>query len=258
MQYVTPVDFAAFPKNEFHSQVLADRSTGLDSCICILTRVPQGTSTKQGPHTHAADQFYFVLSGTSNVQIGDQRFEVPPMHLVYIPAGVPHYNWNEREEDELHFEWIAPSPPRGEPVYTAVPKAAGSVARTDLVRRLDEDALAQGERWSQVNIADRASGVESVSVGVFRMPQGQLTRLHVHRFDQIYYIISGRMQVQIGFETYSAGPNSLVVLPAGMPHQNWNDGPEAEFHLNLRVPQPENPDIRTWDLPVTIGEPREP
>ena len=257
MQYVRTVDLSAFSATEFESRVFADRGSGLDSCICIVTRVPPGKGTPQGLHVHPADQLYFILSGRMSVQIGDRELTAGPKQLVYVPAGLPHRNWNAGAEDEVHFEWIVPQPPAGEPVYTTVDatKTVAAPAGVAFVRPLDESRLAADDRWSQVVLADRASGVSSVSVGVFRVPPSvRLGRLHVHRFDQIYYVISGRMRLQVGLEEYTAGPNTLVILPAGMPHRNWNEGPEAELHLNLRVPEPEDPDVRTWDLPVRIGE----
>jgi len=57
----------------------------------------------------------------------------------------------------------------------------------------------------------------------------------------------------IGLEHHSVGPNSLVVLPAGMPHRNWNASAEVEYHLNLRVPEPDSDDVE-WDIPVTFGQ----
>jgi hypothetical protein len=59
------------------------------------------------------------------------------------------------------------------------------------------------------------------------------------------------MDLEIGFEHYSVGPHSLVIIPAGMPHRNWNSGSEPEFHLNLRVPEPSGNVI--WDVPVSLG-----
>ena len=264
MQYVRPVDLNAFPRDDFHSEFVADRTSGLDSCICIVTRVPPGKGSPWRPHTHPADQLYYVLRGEMRARIGEREVVARPQDLVYIPAGVPHWNWNAGGEDEVHFELIAPQPPAGmqlaEPVDASAP--APSMTDVGIVRSLDESRFAP-DRWSQVVLADRSSGVPSVSLGVFRVPpsgpstssgRSAIGRLHVHRFDQIYYVISGRMRLQIGLEEHEAGPNTLVILPAGMPHRSWNEGPEPELHLNLRVPEPADPDMRTWDLPVQIGE----
>lgn len=254
MQYVYPVDLNAFRPNDFHSQFIARRENGLDSCICILTRVPPGKGTTIGLHVHPADQLYYVIKGTMTAQVGDQRFTVRPNQLLYIPAGSPHWNWNDGSEDEMHFELIVPSPEPGVPIATAVDVSVKGpdVRGVTLVRTLDESKFDMS-RFSQVVLADRSSGVGSVSLGIFRVPPGgRGPVLHVHRFDQIYFILSGTMQLQIGLEQYTAGPNTLVVLPAGMPHTNWNTGPEVEYHINLRVPEPKDRS-EPWDFPVEIG-----
>ena len=35
-----------------------------------------------------------------------------PGQLVFIPKGLPHWNWNTTDEEELHFELIVPAPAR--------------------------------------------------------------------------------------------------------------------------------------------------
>jgi mannose-6-phosphate isomerase-like protein (cupin superfamily) len=256
MQYVRAVDFGAFPPGIFHSQRLADASTGLDSCVCLCTRVPPGTGTSSGLHIHPCDQLYYVLTGTMHAEIGDRTYEVGPDTLVIIPAGAPHWNWNEGPTDELHFEILVPAPAAGSAVVTPVDREHGEhlppSSITPTVRPLDR-AQFDTNRFSEIVLADRSTDLTTLSLSVFRVPAGgQGPTLHVHRFDQIYYITDGTMQIQIGLESYTAGPHTLVTIPAGMPHRNLNAGPEAEFHLNLRIPEPSSHDV-AWDLPVQIG-----
>ena len=256
MRYVRPVDFQAFPAAAFHSQRLADASTGLDSCICICTRVPPGTGTTSGLHTHPVDQVYYVLTGTMHAQVADNTYVVGPETLVIIAAGTPHWNWNEGTEDEIHFELIVPPPPANEALVTPVADRSSAspskVPSIEPVRRLDHERF-NPDRFSQVVLAERTSGLASLGLGVFRVPPGgEGPGLHMHRFDQIYYVYRGVMDLEIGFERYSVVPNTLVTIPAGMPHRNWNSGREAEYHLNLRVPEPQGHGV-IWDVPVTLG-----
>ena len=44
--------------------------------------------------------------------------------------------------------------------------------------------------------------------------------MHVHVFDQLFYIISGTMSIEIDGDCFEAGPGSLVVFPEGVPHRN--------------------------------------
>jgi len=253
MQYVRPIDQGVFKPDEFHSHFIADPSTGLDSCYCILTRVPPGKGTTRGKHVHPADQLYYILSGEMHVLLGKEEQVARPGQLVWIPAGLPHWNWNTAAEPEVHFELIVPAPARASLVLDPGSLTEPDVAGKPLIRTLDATAFDR-EGFSQVVLADRASGVESVSFGIFRVPAGKGTELHAHRFDQIYFVIEGSMGLQIGFEEYEAGPNTLVVIPAGMPHRNWNPGSVPEYHINLRAPQPRE-DANLWDLSVRYGPP---
>jgi quercetin dioxygenase-like cupin family protein len=71
--------------------------------------------------------------------------------------------------------------------------------------------------------------------------------LHVHEFDQFYYVLSGALNVQVGLESSVARPGTLVTLPAGVPHRQWNEGAEIERHLALLVPSP------TPGKPLDVG-----
>ena len=123
----------------------------------------------------------------------------------------------------------------------------------ELIRTLDESKF-NPEKFSQVVLADRESGVNSTSLGIFRVPPGgKSPPLHVHRFEQIYFVISGTMQLQIGLEEYTAPANSYVILPPGMPHTNWNaSDSELLWFINCRSPEPKD-HSEPWDRPVIIG-----
>jgi len=236
---VRPVDFAAFKPTAFHSQFIADRTTGIDSAMLICTRVPPGTGTGIGLHVHVADQFYYILRGRMYLQIGASEYTAERGSLVFIPAGAPHWNWNAGDEDEVHAELIVPAPPSGHPAAYAVqvPGLTSAPAEDPFyVRPLDESRF-EPDRFSAIALADRTTGSRSCRINVVQVPPGKGTPLHLHTFDQFYFILSGAMQLQIGLDKYTAGPNTYVLLPAGVPHRNWNDGPDMERHLALLVPE---------------------
>ena len=56
--------------------------------------------------------------------------------------------------------------------------------------------------------------------------------------DQLFYILSGTMSLEIEGKRYEAGPGTLVVFPAGTPCRNWNGGREATVHLAINSPLP--------------------
>ena len=86
-------------------------------------------------------------------------------------------------------------------------------------------------------------------------PGAQGPPLHVHEFDQFYFVIEGALEVQIGFDTQVVGPNTLVILPAGVPHKQRNaSDAEIERHLTVLVPEPPFPhsEEHPWDVAVEL------
>lgn len=48
--------------------------------------------------THDEDEFYFIISGSGRIQIGESSFSFVPGDAFFVPAGVPH-NFTEFTED---------------------------------------------------------------------------------------------------------------------------------------------------------------
>lgn len=110
-----------------------------------------------------------------------------------------------------------------------------------------EDRTAEGQR-RYLRVVDfaglPADGVRSsllveghegsVRVSRASVPPGTPPReLHFHEIDQLYYVLSGTMDLEIDGHSYRAGPGTLVVIPARTPHRNWNRGGESAVHLSL-------------------------
>jgi mannose-6-phosphate isomerase-like protein (cupin superfamily) len=105
------------------------------------------------------------------------------------------------------------------------------------VQAVDFEALnASRERWNQ-ELLD-AGVTDSCSIKVVKTPPGggSPAGLHTHEVDQIFYVLSGTMNVEIQGITYVAGAGTLVVFPARVPHRNWNAGQEETVHLSIVVP----------------------
>ena len=110
----------------------------------------------------------------------------------------------------------------------------------EYIRPVDLASYAPDRREVR-EIAGRDTGVDSCVVRCQRIPAGEEGRreFHVHAVDQFYWIVSGVMTVEIGSDEYTAGPNSLVVLPRGMPHRASNLGDEDCVHLEVLSPHPQ-------------------
>lgn len=236
MQHIIPVDLQTFPEG-FHSRRLATPANGIESCMVLFSRVPPG---HHGPklHTHAADQLYYIVSGSMKVQLGTEVFTVTPGDLVLIPQGTPHCNWNDGTEDELHLEVFAPAPP---PENIVRPAEARTIPNAkDLIRRAKPDGYRTvWPGFILQQLAERASGSNNARLYIaeFGASSGG-PKLHFHDFDQFYFILEGSMEIQVGNKKMTAGSNTLVVLPAGTVHTNFNPGPGVEKHIALLIPEP--------------------
>ena len=111
----------------------------------------------------------------------------------------------------------------------------------EYVRVVDFGALeAAGDRFTQV-LLDRESGSATCSVNCIKTPAGggSPAGLHTHPVDQAFYILSGRMGLEIEGKEYEVGAGTLVVFPKGVAHRNWVVGSEPTVHLAINTPAPD-------------------
>lgn len=60
--------------------------------------------------------------------------------------------------------------------------------------------------------------------------------LHIHPCDQYYVVTEGTMRLRLGPEVVDVPAGSFAVIPAGIPHCNWNDEDPDEVHIELLAP----------------------
>jgi len=91
---------------------------------------------------------------------------------------------------------------------------------------------------------DHTSCARSCTINCIKTPAGGGSPggMHVHEVDQIFYILSGTMSVEIEDKQYDCAPGSLIVFPAGVRHRNWNSRSEPTVHLAFNTPLPD-PDL---------------
>jgi mannose-6-phosphate isomerase-like protein (cupin superfamily) len=111
------------------------------------------------------------------------------------------------------------------------------VRHVDAVHR---DATPLEARYAQ-SLLDADSGAQHCTVSYIRtaVGGGSPAGMHVHEVDQIFYILSGTMSIEIQGVPSIAEAGSLIVFPAGVPHRNWNDGDEPTVHIAFNVPMPD-------------------
>ena len=107
----------------------------------------------------------------------------------------------------------------------------------DYLKVVDPEAFVRGSFSRQV-LAGIETGVSSVRIFAAVVPAGTAgPALHQHRYDQFYFVLQGQLSVEIDGQTLVAKPNTLVSLPRGVPHRQWNDGPDDEMQLAIESPE---------------------
>jgi mannose-6-phosphate isomerase-like protein (cupin superfamily) len=254
VQPIRPIDWDRAQFNRpggYRGQVLYSG----ESCHIIATLVPPGA---EGPptHVHTSDQLYFIVDGELEVELGTDTRTMRGGEGLLIPAGLPHHNRNTADRPEVHLEVIAPGVTPGLPLAVMVEGPAAEADRSGgrpyVLRGPEADERDRPFRLSW--LLNRAAGADHAGIYVADMaPGARGPATHVHDFDQFYFVLSGRLEVQVALQHHVVGPNNLVVLPAGVPHSQGNASPdEPERHLAVLVPEPPAPSSadQPWDTVV--------
>ena len=65
---------------------------------------------------------------------------------------------------------------------------------------------------------------------------GMETNPHSHPFEQLAYIVQGRMKFVIGDDTFEAGPGSVIRIPPDVEHYGEPIGDEPVLNLDVFSP----------------------
>jgi len=219
------------------SEILAGPTNGSDNAYVIYTRMPAGA---RGPalFTLPVEHYYVVLSGRMTVQIGTETFVAGPMTGVVVPAEAPHAVWNAGTEPEAHLEAIAPAPSRDlmAMLKPAQPRKVENAAKC--IRPVTVPAardLKPGLNGALFTNRDQGSP-NTVRLDS-TMPGSGGPATHVHRFEQVYFMVEGTTTILYGADRFKASKNDIVILNPGVVHTNVNESGMPERHLTLLLPQ---------------------
>jgi mannose-6-phosphate isomerase-like protein (cupin superfamily) len=88
-------------------------------------------------------------------------------------------------------------------------------------------------------LAGPTNGLDSAFIVYTRMaPGARPMGLYTLPVEQTYLVLQGRLDVQIGTDRFVADPDTLVLVPPGVPHQAWNAGGEPEADFEVVTPAP--------------------
>ena len=62
---------------------------------------------------------------------------------------------------------------------------------------------------------------EKEMVVFWRMKAGAHAAAHRHPNEQIFWMLSGKMEFRLGNEKKTCGPGDVAVIPAGVEHEAW-------------------------------------
>lgn len=253
MRFVRPIDWSA-AQNRKDSGRMGHILYSGESCFIMASRMPAGVEGAP-THVHEADQIYYIVNGELEIELGDDTVHASAGDSVFIPAGLPHHNRNITNEEEVHLEIIAPSIQPGKPLATFVGDDP-LPAHTGPPAVVNSPAPPVGEFIPMSWLMRRSHGSEHVGLYLADMAPGKDgPRTHIHDFDQFYFVVAGHLDVEVALERHTVPTNSLVVIPAGVPHRQWNDADQLETHLTILVPEPDFPSSpqRRWDTIVDFA-----
>jgi len=227
------------------SEILAGPTSGSDNAYIIYTRMP---ADSHGPalFTLPVQHDYIVLAGKMSVRIGTDQFSVGPLTGVVIPANTPHEVWNAGAEPEAHLEVIASANPNKD-----ISRDLVSMLKPAMPRKIEDAAkcireikvLAPSDLKPGLNrqtYTNRSMG-SPITIGLDSTSPGSGgPKPHVHRFEQVYFMIDGETSVTYGLDHPIAHKNDVVILPAGVVHTNTNQSTQIERHITLLLPEPES------------------
>jgi mannose-6-phosphate isomerase-like protein (cupin superfamily) len=187
-----------------------------------------------------AERYALVIEGEVHLSATGATHIATADEGIYIPEGAS--GAINGREDAVWYEIEAP-------ITADAPKATPREAH---VIRIDQSRFTGA--FAHQPMADRQSGARALRMNTLQVqPQTGSPDYHIHAFAQIYLIQSGEMTVDIGRKRrWRAGPNTLVYIPEGVVHRNFNASRALERHVSLLVPEPREKEI--FDYAVEIKE----
>jgi mannose-6-phosphate isomerase-like protein (cupin superfamily) len=235
------------------SEILGGPTNGSDNAYLLYTRMAPG-ARGAALFTLPVEHYYVVTTGKMTVQIGTDTFSAEPMTGVVIPANVPHAVWNADAQPEAHLEVIAPAPSRDlmTMVKPAQPRKVDNAAQ--YLRHITVPAAKDLKPGLNGQVfTNRAMGSPNTVRLDSTMPGGGGPATHVHRFEQVYFIVEGTTTISYGADKLKASKNDIVILAPGVVHTNLNQSGMPERHLTMLLPQP--PDGAPADIEFEMKPP---
>lgn len=178
----------------------------------VIECVPGGSISRA---TGAAEEVLFVLTGTGDLTLGDDRHSIEPETGAYLAPG---------EEYELENRSSQPMRVVSVRIPDPVPSDSDGKLRRVVVRRLadQEPHDATTARWFRI-VADPSTGLRSATHFVGYIPTERAPD-HFHIYDEVIYVIEGEGTLHAGGDRIPVAAGSCLELTARTVHCLENTG----------------------------------
>jgi mannose-6-phosphate isomerase-like protein (cupin superfamily) len=86
-------------------------------------------------------------------------------------------------------------------------------------------------------LAGPANGSDNAYLMFTRLPAGARgPAMAVLPDDRLILVLEGRLSLQIGTDKFTVDKYQAAAIPPNVPHEIWNDGPQAEAHFEIVAP----------------------
>ena len=92
--------------------------------------------------------------------------------------------------------------------------------------------------FRRVGYIDRAVGSVHMGTGICFLDMPGVIAMHLHSFEETFYVLEGTLIVQIGDTAYEVGPGNFGLIATGTPHGFRNAGNQPARWLEMQAPQP--------------------
>jgi len=92
--------------------------------------------------------------------------------------------------------------------------------------------------FRRISYVDRVMGSVHMGTGICFLDANGAIRPHLHSFEESFYILEGRLILQMGEQAYQLGPGHFGLISTGVPHSWRNAGEQPARWLEMQAPQP--------------------
>ena len=104
--------------------------------------------------------------------------------------------------------------------------------------QLPESYAPHAKGFRRAGYVDRTMGSVHMGVGVcFLAPAGSVP-LHLHSFEESFYVLQGTLQLEIAGKTHELRPGNFGLIPTGVPHAFRTGEGAGSRWLEMQAPQP--------------------